>query len=119
ADVVDPGLAVEQGADRQDLALVAQDGLDDPGCGQPDGVVGGPPAADDLAGGAAPPAADVPPGGGVRGRPAGDARGQQGHRADGGAAPQGELGVAVLAGDIGVHVLDGPPALLAHPQPQP
>ena len=98
ADVVDPdpGPAVEQGADRQHLALVVEDGLDDPGRGQPDRVVGGPLAADDLPGGPDHPADDLVAGGRVQRRPAGHVPGQQRHRPDGGAAPQRDLRVAVL-----------------------
>src|SRR5688572_10436119 len=119
ADVVDALVATQQRADGKDAVLVVEDRLEDLGRRQPDRVVRRALTLDDLGGGAfhvledfdavADGQLSVAGDGPVLQRDVGDAR----------AAPQRDLAVAVLAGDVGVDVLHRHAAPPRDQEPEP
>ncbi len=110
---------VQHGAHRQNAVGVAQHGLDDVDAGHADGVVGGALAVDDLVRGVLDFLVDLLTNVGVQ-RSVARQRSPVAHRdaTDGGGGPQRDFGVAVLTGDVGVHVLDVDAGLLADQEAQ-
>ena len=110
---------VQHRADRQDAVRVVQHGLDDVHAGHGDGVVGRTLALDDAVGRVLDLLMNLLALVGVKRLMAGQ-RLPVAHRhaADGGRRPQRDLGITVLAGDVGMHVLDVDAGLLRDQEAQ-